>query len=152
MCISSGWDAWTRGRPRGRGAVELQLWVEDGSPEISTTELQISSFTSYNSEKSEMSYLPGWRGVSYTNWGGFPIQYVSWCILHVSCMYPACIHQDTSRYIEIQQDTFVSVTLAIKRKCILPRDMYPSLRYIQDTFKIHCILTLRYMTHKIHSP
>ena len=25
--------------------------------------------------------------------------------------------------------------------------MYPSLRYIQNTFKIQCILTLRYMTH-----
>jgi hypothetical protein len=39
----------------------------------------------------------GCGGVSYTNWGGFPIQYVSWCILHVSCMYsegymyPECI-------------------------------------------------------------
>ncbi len=32
--------------------------------------------------------------------------------------------------------------------------MYPSLRYIQDTFKIQCILsflTLRYTTHKIQS-
>ena len=32
--------------------------------------------------------------------------------------------------------------------------MYPSLRYIQNTFKIHLrynVLTLRYMTHKIHS-
>ena len=41
--------------------------------------------------------LRGCGGVSYTNWGGFPIQYVSWCILHVSCMYsegymyPECI-------------------------------------------------------------
>jgi hypothetical protein len=62
----------------------------------------------------------------------------------VSCMYLACIsmcpikiHQDTSRYIEIQQDTFVSVTLAIKENvsylgiCIL----------LYDTFRIH----LRYI-------
>ena len=32
--------------------------------------------------------IPGLGGVSYTNWGWFPIRYVSWCILHVSCMYP----------------------------------------------------------------
>ena len=30
----------------------------------------------------------GCGGGSYTNWGWFPIQYVSLCILHVSCMYP----------------------------------------------------------------
>jgi hypothetical protein len=30
----------------------------------------------------------GSGGGSYTNWGWFPIQYVSLCILHVSCMYP----------------------------------------------------------------
>jgi hypothetical protein len=35
------------------------------------------------------------------------------CIVHVSCMYLDVSRQDTSRYIEIQQDTFVSVTLAI---------------------------------------
>ena len=70
------------------------------------------------------------------------------CILHVSCMY-------SSRYIKIHRDTTRYICICHfghQRKCILPRDMYPSLRYIQDTFKIHCILTLRYMTHKIHSP
>jgi hypothetical protein len=52
-------------------------------------------------------------------------------------MCPVQIHQDTSRYIEIQQDTFVSVTLAIKENvsylgiCIL----------LYDTFRIH----LRYI-------
>ena len=35
------------------------------------------------------------------------------CIVHVSCMYLDVSRQDTSRYIEIQQYTFVSVTLAI---------------------------------------
>ena len=82
----------------------------------------------------------------------------------VSCMYPDCIlmcyvhiHQAmTSRYIEIHQDKFVSVNFGYHRKCILPRDMYPALRYIQDTFNdtklnIQCILTLSYMTHKIHA-
>jgi len=62
----------------------------------------------------------------------------------VSCMYPdrilMCpvhIHQDTSRYIKIHQDTFVSVTLAIIGNvsylgiCIL----------LYDTFRIH----LRYI-------
>jgi hypothetical protein len=34
------------------------------------------------------------------------------CILHVSCMYFDVSYQDTSRYIKIHQDTFVSVTLA----------------------------------------
>ena len=97
------------------------------------------------------------------------------CILYVFCMYLDVIrsytsrytkiHQDTSRYIKIHQDTFVSISLAIM-------EMYLTLgyvsfftihsRYIQDTFKIHsryiqdtfriqCILTLRYMSHKIHS-
>ena len=35
------------------------------------------------------------------------------CILHVSCMYFDVSRSDTSRYIEIQQDTFVSVSSAI---------------------------------------
>jgi hypothetical protein len=82
----------------------------------------------------------GWRGVSYPFWGGFPIGYVSWCI----SMYLACIlivswcvpfiyikiHRDTSGYNCI-------CDFGYHWKCILPRDMYPSLRYIQDTFKIH---------------
>jgi hypothetical protein len=83
-------------------------------------------------------------GVSYT----IRILMYPACILHVSCMY-------SSRYIKIHQDTTRYICICHfghQRKCILPRDMYPSLRYIQDTFKIHCILTLRYMTHKIHSP
>ena len=35
--------------------------------------------------------------------------------LYLDCilMCPVHVHQDTSRYIEIHQDTFVSVTLAI---------------------------------------
>jgi len=62
----------------------------------------------------------------------------------VSCMYPdrilMCpvhIHQDTSKYIKIHPDTFVSVTLAIIGNvsylgiCIL----------LYDTFRIH----LRYI-------
>ena len=47
--------------------------------------------------------------------GGFVIRIRIPCIVHVSCMYLACIlmcpvhiHQDTSRYIEIHRDTFVS--------------------------------------------
>ena len=76
--------------------------------------------------------------------GGFPIQIggVSYTIrilmyLDVSCMYLDCIlmcpvriHQDTSGYIKIH----------------LYLSLWPS-----DTFKIQCILTLRYMTHKIQS-
>jgi hypothetical protein len=71
--------------------------------------------------------------------GGFVIRIRIPCIAHVSCMYPACIlmcsvhiHQDTSRYIEIH----LYLDFGRHRKCILPRDMYPSLRYIYDTFRI----------------
>jgi hypothetical protein len=55
------------------------------------------------------------------------------CIMHVSGMYLDVSRQDTSRYIKIQQDTFVSVTLAIIGNvsyleiCIL----------LYDTFRIH---------------
>ena len=70
-------------------------------------------------------------------------------IVHVSCFEQSVpfgyikIHRDTT-YIEIQQDTFVS-HFGHQRKCILPRDMYPSLRNIQDKnayFKKQSILTL----------
>jgi hypothetical protein len=96
---------------------------------------------------------------------GFPIRF-GWgflydtypmyraCIMHVSCMYFDVSRSDTSRYIEIQQDTFVSVTLAIKENvsylgiCIL---LYE--HYIPDTFKIHLdTMYLNPQTHKIHSP
>jgi hypothetical protein len=51
------------------------------------------------------------------------------CILHVSCMYFDVSYQDTSRYIKIHQDTFVSVTLAMmmaSKHSDNPRDMYPA--------------------------
>jgi hypothetical protein len=81
--------------------------------------------------------------------------------LDVSCMYLDCIlmcpvhiHQDTSRYIKIHQDTFVSCCLW-HFSCILPRGMYPPskihLGYISDTmylvFQIHDTQD----TFKIHS-
>jgi hypothetical protein len=65
------------------------------------------------------------------------------CIMHVSGMYLDVSRQDTSRYIKIQQDTFVSVTLDIIGNvsyleiCILLYDTH--LGYIKDTFKIQCI-------------
>jgi len=80
--------------------------------------------------------------------GGFPIQIGGGFLYntltpYVSCMYLACIlhvfrcvpfidikiHQDTSRYIKIHQDTFVSVTLAMmmaSKHSPNPRDMYPA--------------------------
>jgi hypothetical protein len=68
--------------------------------------------------------------------GGFVIRIRIPCIVHVSCMYLACIlmcpvhilvHQDTSRYIEIH----LYLHFGHHRKCIfIPRDMYPSLRYM----------------------
>jgi hypothetical protein len=77
------------------------------------------------------------------------------CIVHVSCMYLDVSRQDTSRYIEIQQDTFVSVTLAIIGNVSYLRISVSfftiHLGYSKDTFRIQCILTLRYMTHKIHA-
>ena len=60
--------------------------------------------------------------------------------LHVSCMYLArilIIHQDTSRYISDTSRYICICHFGYHRKCILPRDMYPSLRYIQNTFRIH---------------
>jgi hypothetical protein len=48
-------------------------------------------------------------GVSYT----IRILMYPACILHVSGMYFDVSRSDTSRYIEIQQDTFVSVSSAI---------------------------------------
>jgi hypothetical protein len=81
----------------------------------------------------------GFEGL-LSNLGGFVIRIRILCILHVSCMYLACIlmcpvhiHQDTSRYFKILQDTFVSVPLAnIGNVSYLanPRDMYPSLRHL----------------------
>ena len=80
--------------------------------------------------------------------GGFPIQIGGGFLYntypYVFCMYPACIlhvfrcvpfidikiHRDTSRYICICHFDY-------HMKCILPWDLYPSLRYIQDTMKIH---------------
>ena len=90
---------------------------------------------------------PVWRDLSETNPppagpgdGTFVIRIRILCILHVSCMYSACIlmcpviyikiHQDT---FQIHQDTFVSVTLAIIGNvsylgiCIL----------LYDRFRIH---------------
>jgi hypothetical protein len=79
--------------------------------------------------------------------GGFPVQIGGGFLYntypYVSCMYLACIlhvfrcvpfidikiHQDTSRYIKIHQDTFVSVTLAMmmaSKHSPNPRDMYPA--------------------------
>jgi hypothetical protein len=56
------------------------------------------------------------------------------CIVHVSCMYLDVSRQDTSRYIEIQQDTFVSVTLAT---CIIGNVSYLRIRILlYDTFRI----------------
>ena len=81
------------------------------------------------------------------------------CILHVFRMYLDVIRSYTPRYTKIHQDTsrytIVSISLAIM-------EMYLTLglmisfftihsRYIQNTFRIQCILTLRYMSHKIHS-
>ena len=48
------------------------------------------------------------------------------CIVHVSRMYLDVSRQDTSGYIEIH----LYLDFGHHRKCILPRDMYPSLRYI----------------------
>ena len=54
-----------------------------------------------------------------SNLGGFVITIRIPCIVHVSCMYrgrilmcPVHIHQDTSRYIRIQQDTFADTYLS----------------------------------------
>jgi hypothetical protein len=79
-------------------------------------------------------------GVSYT----IRILMYPACILHVSCMYFDVPRSYTSGYIKIHRDTTRYICIchfSHQRKCILPRDMYPSLRYIQDTFKIH----LRYI-------
>ena len=51
------------------------------------------------------------------------------CILMCILMCPVHIHQDTSRYIKIHQDTFVSISLAIM-------EMYLTLGYV-SFFKIH---------------
>jgi hypothetical protein len=94
--------------------------------------------------------------------GGFPIQIGGGFLYNtypnVSCMYLACISHVFRcvpfRYIKIHRDTTRYICIChfgYHMKCILPRDMYPSLRYIKDTFRIQCILTLRYMAHKIHS-
>ena len=96
-----------------------------------------------------------------SNLGVFVIRIRILCIVHVSCMYLACIlmcpvHQDTCkihRDFEIHQDTFVSVTLAILGNVSYLG--YVSFfkihsEYIQDTFRIQCILTLRYITHRIY--
>jgi hypothetical protein len=90
--------------------------------------------------------MPGERTRSSGD-GGFPIQIGGGFLYntypYVSCMYLACIlhvfrcvpfidikiHQDTSRYIKIHQDTFVSVTLAMmmaSKHSPNPRDMYPA--------------------------
>ena len=68
--------------------------------------------------------------------GTFPIGYVSYCIsMYLECilmcilMCPVHIHQDTSRYTKIHQDTFVSISLAIM-------EMYLTLGYV-SFFKIH---------------
>ena len=82
------------------------------------------------------------------------------CILNVFRMYLDVIRSYTSRYTKIHQDTsryiciYSSISLAIM-------EMYLTLgyvsffmihsRYIQNTFRIQCILTLRYMSHRIHS-
>ena len=72
-----------------------------------------------------------------SNLGTFVIRIRILCIVHVFCMYFECIlmcpvhiHQDTSRYIKIHQDTFVSFTLAIIGNvsylgiCILGKGMF----------------------------
>ena len=71
--------------------------------------------------------------------GTFPIGYVSYCIsMYLECilmcilMCPVHIHQDTSRYTKIHQDTldtFVSIYLAIM-------ELYLTLGYV-SFFKIH---------------
>ena len=79
---------------------------------------------------------------------------VSFMYLDCILMCPVHIHQDTSRYIKIHQDTFVSCCLW-HFSCILPRGMYPPskihLGYISDTmylvFQIHDTQD----TFKIHS-
>ena len=64
--------------------------------------------------------LPRVTGGFLSFLGGISYQIRILLYRDVSCMYLVCIlmcpvriHQDTSRYIEIHQDTFVSVTLAI---------------------------------------
>ena len=51
------------------------------------------------------------------------------CILHVFRMYLDVIRSHTSRYFEIHQDTFVSISLAIM-------EMYLTLGYV-SFFTIH---------------
>ena len=84
------------------------------------------------------------------------LMYLDVSSMYLDCilMCPVHIHQDTSRYIKIHQDTFVSCCLW-HFSCILPRGMYPPskihLGYISDTmylvFQIHDTQD----TFKIHS-
>ena len=84
------------------------------------------------------------------------LMYLDVSFMYLDCilMCPVHIHQDTSRYIKIHQDTFVSCCLW-HFSCILPRGMYPPskihLGYISDTmylvFQIHDTQD----TFKIHS-
>ena len=87
---------------------------------------------------------PVWRDLSETNPppagpgdGTFVIRIRILCILHVTCMYSACILMCPVIYIKIHFRYMYLSLWPSYRKCILPRDMYPSLRYIQNTFKIH---------------
>ena len=55
---------------------------------------------------------------------GFPIRYVSYCILMYLAVYLDVSRSYTSRYTKIHQDTFVSISLAIM-------EMYLTLGYLR---------------------
>ena len=98
--------------------------------------LRLDDYAVQNGQPTTMPPPAGVLGVTWgllSSLGGFVIRIRIPCIAHVSCMYLACIlmcpvhiHQDTSRYIEIH----LYRHFGHHRKCILPRNMYPSLRYV----------------------
>ena len=140
--LSDAADTSQRAAARSALALSLSRWGAQGDPRLfswrhltSALERQLRGRQRYLGETFMFisSLLQGVTWGLLSSLGGFVIRIRIPCIVHVSCMYLACIlmcpvhiHQDTSRYIEIH----LYLHFGHHRKCILPRDMYPSLRYI----------------------
>jgi len=115
--LRAGRPLWWRAVPRGIGKlVVCQFWCSASGRGVGLGPW-VSGVTG--------GFLYKLGVVSYT----IRILMYPACILHVSCMYFDVSYQDTSRYIKIHQDTFVSVTLAMmmaSKHSDNPRDMYPA--------------------------